>query len=146
MASGRLPTASPCSPPCDRQPLLKELNAEHRRELDFGRERDNLIDVGRNLAGSRVPVRVPRVAHALTTERVLVMEFCEGHSLKDAAALRRLGIDCETLVLRVCEAWAQQMFRDGVFNADAHAGNLLVQAHPTLGPIPVPLSADCPQR
>ena len=27
----------------------------------------------------------------------------------------------------MCEAWARQMFSDGVFNADAHAGNILAQ-------------------
>jgi predicted unusual protein kinase regulating ubiquinone biosynthesis (AarF/ABC1/UbiB family) len=65
------------------------------------------------------------------------MEFCEGHSLKDGAELRRLGVHCETLVMRVCEAWAAMMFRDGCFNADAHAGNLLVHLDPQLGPVPV---------
>ena len=65
------------------------------------------------------------------------MGLCEGHSLKDAQQLKSLGIDCALLVARVCEAWAVQMFADGVFNCDPHPGNLLVHADPTLGPVPV---------
>ena len=37
----------------------------------------------------------------------------------------------------MCEAWAQQMFTDGFFNADPHPGNLLVRNEPGLGPLPV---------
>ena len=80
---------------------------------------------------------MPRVAHELTSTKVLVMEFCEGRSLKDPKALRAAGIDCEELVLRVCDAWACMMFRDGVFNADCHAGNILVQGPSALGAVPV---------
>ena len=65
------------------------------------------------------------------------MGLCEGHSLKDAQQLKSLGIDCALLVARVCEAWAVQMFADGVFNCDPHPGNLLVRPDPTLGPVPV---------
>jgi aarF domain-containing kinase len=125
-------------PTFDFAPIIKEINVEHKKELDFGQERANLVDVRRNFGkGGRVPVTVPELVEELTNERVLVMEFCEGHSLKDGAELRRLGVHCETLVMRVCEAWAAMMFRDGCFNADAHAGNLLVHLDPQLGPVPV---------
>lgn len=125
-------------PTFDFAPIIKEINVEHKKELDFGQERANLVDVRRNFGNSgRVPVTVPELVEELTNERVLVMEFCEGHSLKDGAELRRLGVHCETLVMRVCEAWAAMMFRDGCFNADAHAGNLLVHLDPQLGPVPV---------
>ena len=50
-----------------------------------------------------------------------------GAPLKDPAALREAGIDCDLVVARVCEAWAAQILADGLFNADPHAGNLMVQ-------------------
>ena len=60
-----------------------------------------------------------------------------GAPLKDPAALREAGIDCDLVVARVCEAWAAQILADGLFNADPHAGNLLVTRQPPLGDVPV---------
>ena len=65
------------------------------------------------------------------------MTFSEGIPLKSRAHLLDAGVDLQLLVARVCEAWAQQMFTDGVFNADPHPGNLLVRNEPGLGPLPV---------
>jgi aarF domain-containing kinase len=92
-----------------------------------------------NLATScaHSPVIVPAVFEELTSDKVLVMEFVEGMSLKDGDALRAAGIDCSQLAMRVCEAWAAQFFTDGVFNADAHAGNILATLSPTHGAVPV---------
>ena len=107
----------------------------------------NLRDIRRNLGrNQRTPTVVPGVIEELTGEKVLVMEFCEGISLKDGAELRRAGIDCEQLVLRVCEAWALQMFRDGVFNADAHAGNILAVHDPEQGAVPILLDFGLTKR
>ena len=63
---------------------------------------------------------------ALVKERVLVMDFCAGFAIKDVRQLDARGVDRELLLSRVCEAWAVQMHTAGVFNADPHAGNILV--------------------
>ena len=67
-------------PSFDFRPVLGEINAEHKRELDFTLEARNLVDVRANLAVScrRTPVTVPAVVGSLTSTTVLVMEFCEG--------------------------------------------------------------------
>lgn len=109
----------------------------HISELDFTAEAANLRDVGRNLGAKRIIATLPPVIEELTTRRCLAMGFCEGQPLKDAVKLKAAGIDCALLVARVCEAWAVQMFADGVFNCDPHPGNLLVRADATLGPVPV---------
>ena len=62
----------------------------------------------------------------LVKERVLVMDFCAGFAIKDVRQLDARGVDRELLLSRVCEAWAVQMHTAGVFNADPHAGNILV--------------------
>lgn len=105
-----------------------------------------MIDVRANLSRGHLPVIVPRVLTDLTSERVLVMEFVEGVSLKDGTALRAAGIDCEQLVLRVCDAWACQMLRDGIFNADAHAGNILAASDPEVGAVPILLDFGLTKR
>ena len=63
-----------------------------------------------------VAALLPATLPGLCTRRVLVMTFMEGVSLRDGAALAAAGVDRDLLLLRVCEAWASQMFIDGVFN------------------------------
>ena len=135
-------------PTFDFRPILREVNGEHAKELDFTLEAANLTDVRTNLARSCTftPVIVPAVVDALTSERVLIMEFCEGAGLKDGEMLRERGIDTEQLLLRVCEVWAAQMFSDGVFNADAHAGNILVRHDADHGAVPILLDFGLTKR
>ena len=124
-------------PQIDLRALLEEMASLHRSELDFTAEAANLRDVGANLRRRRVTVVLPDVIERLTTRKCLVMDFCEGRSLKDPVVLKAMGVDCTLLVTRVTEAWGAQMFADGVFNADPHPGNLLVRVDPQLGPLPV---------
>jgi predicted unusual protein kinase regulating ubiquinone biosynthesis (AarF/ABC1/UbiB family) len=54
-------------PTFDFAPIIKEINVEHKKELDFGQERANLVDVRRNFGkGGRVPVTVPELVEELT--------------------------------------------------------------------------------
>ena len=96
-----------------------------------------MVDVKDNLQRARVVAEVPTPIDGLVTTRVLVMTFSDGISLKSKEALEAAGVDLPLLVARVCEAWASQMFTDGVFNADPHAGNLLCRVEDGLGPLPV---------
>ena len=47
--------------------------------------------------------------------------------MTDEEALAAHGVDREALMVRVVQVYAQQLFVDGFFNADPHAGNLMVQ-------------------
>ena len=124
-------------PDFDFTSLIQEANGEHEKELDFRIEGANLAEIGANLQRSRVVAEVPTPIPGLVKERLLVMTFSEGMSLKSRAELLSAGIDLQLLVARVCEAWARQMFTDGTFNADPHAGNLLVRLDARVGPLPV---------
>ena len=55
------------------------------------------------------------------------MGFCEGFKVTDEEALAAHGVDREALMVRVVQVYAQHLFVDGFFNADPHAGNLMVQ-------------------
>jgi aarF domain-containing kinase len=54
------------------------------------------------------------------------MDYCEGFAIRDVQRLDAYGVDRDLLLSRVCAAWAAQMHVAGVFNADPHAGNILV--------------------
>ena len=112
-----------------------------REELDLRNEASNLRAVGTNLRARGVEVIVPRPFPEFTTEKVLVMEFCEGFSVK---ATERLAPDFDRALFmrRVCEAFAQQIHVDGLYNADPHPGNILVSTDPANPDSSVPVLLD----
>ena len=129
-------------PGLDFGPVVDEYTAEVGRELDFRLEAASMEEV-RKLLGSRgVRARVPEAVPGLVTRRVLTMEYCEGFSIRDVERLDGCGADREMLLRRVCTSWAVQMHLGGVFNADPHAGNLLVSTAEEDGDPSVPVLLD----
>ena len=111
----------------DYTAMIDEWADETLRELDFVNEALNTELVGHNLRG--VPgVKVPRVLRAAgiaPTPRSLVLEFVDGEKLTSPGAVARSSP--ERLVETLSASFAQQIFVDGVFNADPHPGNLMVE-------------------
>jgi ubiquinone biosynthesis protein len=107
-----------------------------REELDFTVERDNLQTMAAALATSPGRgVRVPAPFAELSSERVLVMGRLPGTPLGAAEpvlgrldAERRQGIAAALL-----DSLLDQVLVHGVFHADLHPGNLLVEADGSLG-------------
>jgi len=117
-----------------REYRVRELAAEFaerlRGELDFRAEARSARDIADNL-GPASPVRVPRVYDDLTTSRVLVMEWFDGPSIRNAdniAEERRLALADALL-----RSMLQQVLTDGRFHADPHPGNVLVLGDDQLG-------------
>ena len=69
-----------------------------------------------------VPVR------ELSTSRVLTTTFVEGKKLTDLAGLDAMGIDKKELASRLVRVYCQMIFVDGVYHADPHPGNILVNS------------------
>jgi predicted unusual protein kinase regulating ubiquinone biosynthesis (AarF/ABC1/UbiB family) len=87
-------------------------------------------------------VRFPRVVAAYSTARVLTTEWVEGIKVADLERLGAAGVD-RRQTARVCvEAYCQQIFIDGLYHADPHPGNLLVQAAPSAGASPTVVFLD----
>jgi ubiquinone biosynthesis protein len=106
-----------------------------REELDYELEARNTATVA-ELPGSHHPLRVPRVFEALSTRRVLVLEWLDGTSLRDAGPLLdELGADRTNLARGLLANFLAQVLRAGVFNADPHPGNVLVMPDGTLAQI-----------
>ena len=105
---------------------VAEFGARVWEELDFEREAANAQAMRDNFAG-RAGVAVPRVVHALTRKRVLVLEYMRGTRIDRLQARVADGsLDATTLVRRVIELYMHMMLVDGFFHADPHPGNLLV--------------------
>ena len=91
------------------------------RELDFREELGNLLRMRKDLDPAR-DVSVPRPYPELSDRTVLTMDFFAGkplRSLTPESELARHAVD-ETV-----HALCKQVFQDGFFHGDPHAGNIL---------------------
>ncbi|HEU4643762.1 MAG TPA: AarF/UbiB family protein [Gemmatimonadaceae bacterium] len=112
--------------------IVREFAKRIEEEMDFREEARNADLIRANFAGD-TRVAVPEVVGALTSRRVLVMQYMEGTKvdrLHDRIASGDISLQrlLETLV----EVYAQMMLVDGIFHADPHPGNLLVAPDGTL--------------
>lgn len=110
----------------DFAPIIEEISQNVPLELDFINEGHNAEIIAGNFAG-REDVIVPRIYWEYTSRRVLVMEFMEGVKIADVPAIERLGVDKQAVSQLVTNAYCEQLFLHGMFHADPHPGNLLVQ-------------------
>jgi predicted unusual protein kinase regulating ubiquinone biosynthesis (AarF/ABC1/UbiB family) len=112
--------------------VLREFGGRVWEEMDFRREAAYAQETRANFA-SRAGVKVPRVIAPLVRQRALVLEYMPGvriDRLQDRVAQGRL--DAQDLVRHVIELYMQMMLVDGLFHADPHPGNLLVQDDGTI--------------
>jgi predicted unusual protein kinase regulating ubiquinone biosynthesis (AarF/ABC1/UbiB family) len=106
--------------------IVSEFSKRIRDELDFREEARNAALLRRNFQ-SEPRVVVPEVIDELVSRRVLVLEYIEGtriDRLQERIASGELVL--ARLVETVVDAYIKMMLEDGVFHADPHAGNLLV--------------------
>ena len=97
------------------------------REFDFAHEASNLTTVASNLRRAGIDAIVPVPVQRMVGTRAFAMSFEDGFKITDLEALAIHGVDREGLMVRIVQIYAQQLFIDGFFNADPHAGNLFVQ-------------------
>jgi len=111
----------------------QEISEMIRGELDFLREGHSMERIGANLT-DLAAIGCPRVFWEHTSPRVLTTEFIDGVKISNKERLSELGIDRRALAERVVAAYCKQMFRDGIYHADPHPGNLLIVPAPTPAP------------
>jgi predicted unusual protein kinase regulating ubiquinone biosynthesis (AarF/ABC1/UbiB family) len=102
--------------------VLSEFEVRIYEELDFRLEAEYAAEIGKNFEGN-TRVRVPKVVHELSRQRVLVLEFLEGTRID---RLDRAHVDVAHVVATLVELYIQMMLVDGLFHADPHPGNLML--------------------
>jgi predicted unusual protein kinase regulating ubiquinone biosynthesis (AarF/ABC1/UbiB family) len=106
--------------------IVEEFAKRIEEEMDFREEARNAETLRKNLAADPRVV-VPEAIPAITTRRVLALEYIEGtriDRLHDRLATGELRL--ESLVDTLAEVYLRMMLVDGFFHADPHPGNLLV--------------------
>jgi ubiquinone biosynthesis protein len=73
--------------------------------------------------------QVPKPIWNFSGRTVLTMDWAEGMSMSDNAAIDAAGLDRNKLATRVLQLFLQHALRDGYFHADMHQGNLKVAAN-----------------
>ncbi|MCI8553587.1 MAG: AarF/ABC1/UbiB kinase family protein [Clostridiales bacterium] len=110
----------------DFSQILDEMWAAALQEMDFLQEAENMETFAALNAG--IPyVACPRVEHALTTSRLLVMEAVDGIRIDRLGELRKEGYDPAKIGERLAENYVHQVLDDAFFHADPHPGNLRVR-------------------
>jgi predicted unusual protein kinase regulating ubiquinone biosynthesis (AarF/ABC1/UbiB family) len=110
-------------PAIDTREIAREIGARIREELDYVREA-KLAKLYSAMLADRPLVRVPRVFEALSTRRLLTMEWLDGDRLADfeqapAEARNRIAN-------ALFDAWWRPFSQFGIIHGDPHLGNYSV--------------------
>jgi len=107
--------------------IVAEIESTLQNELDLQREGANASLLRRNFANGDDMI-VPEVFWSHSTEAVLTLGRVRGIGVDDLAALDAAGIDRIALAEKGIRLFYTQVFRDNFFHADAHPGNIWVDA------------------
>jgi ubiquinone biosynthesis protein len=102
--------------------LVRELRDTLMKELDFSRECRNMR-IFRANSSNDPHVYTPAVYEKYSTRTILTMERIEGVRVDE---IDRRRVDCSQLARWGAQAVFKQIFVDGFFHADPHAGNILI--------------------
>jgi ubiquinone biosynthesis protein len=109
--------------------VVREFAKHLDDELDLMREAANCSQLRRNFANSKL-LLVPEVFWDFCTHSVMTMERMHGIPISQIDRLREAGVDLKQLSRAGVEIFFTQVFRDGIFHADMHPGNILVSTAP----------------
>lgn len=111
--------------------MIEELERTLNNELDFRKEGENADRFRQNfLPEDRAAV--PDIRWIYTTERVLTMSLESGLRISEIDSLKKAGHDLNELGMRLAGCMVRQVLDDGIFHADPHPGNILVQDDGTI--------------
>jgi ubiquinone biosynthesis protein len=107
--------------------IVSEFETFVFNELDMQREAANASHLRRNFEGSH-DLYIPEIYWPYCKQDVLVMERVSGIPVGDLAQLEAAGVNMQRLAERGIRVFYTQVFRDNLFHADMHPGNILVDA------------------
>lgn len=123
----------------DMVSAVDELRKQIELEFDFTREARVMDSIALALQPLNKHISVPQSIPGLVTQRLLIMSFIDGIPLRNlgertkSLSPRKRRIAKERILQRLCEAYGKMIFGNGLFQADGHPGNILVQKRAKIG-------------
>jgi len=112
--------------------IVEEFTASLNRELDFIFEASATHRFAEAFRETR-SVHIPAVEWELTGPSVLTMQRMIGTPMREVLDQRPDSVDPRGLARQLAECFLRQYFETGLFHADPHPGNLLVDPPDQLG-------------
>jgi ubiquinone biosynthesis protein len=106
----------------DPEMLIREFSRWTDRELYFRQEGKNALHFTYNFR-DYPGVRFPNIFREYTTRTLLVMEYIRGVNILHAPDA---GIDRKAVADLIVDSMLKQIFIDGFFHGDPHAGNIML--------------------
>ena len=104
--------------------IVAEFAAGVLKELDYRNEAYQARRLADGMSKFE-QIHIPETYDALSSERVLTMEFVNGIKISKADELRAAGFDTTELGTVFIRAIIKQVLIDGFFHGDPHPGNIL---------------------
>lgn len=105
--------------------MVEEYAGALEQELDFVVESNNIQRFRRNFYDDPHIV-IPKVYTEYSTSKVLVLEEIKGFRLSDTKAFEQEGTTPSDVAHIGLRSFFKMIFKDGIFHADLHAGNIFV--------------------
>ena len=105
--------------------MLDEFRKSLVRELDYRREAQNLLTLGKNLEKFE-HIIVPKPIDDYTGSRVLTMEYVKGVKITKLGDIAKLELPGKQLADELFSAYLQQHLVDRFFHAYPHPGNVFL--------------------
>ncbi len=107
-------------------------------ELDMQREAANASLLRQHWLDSE-DLYIPKIYWTHTHDRIMTMERVYGIPIGNMKALTDAGVNLEKLAIRGVKVFYTQVFRDNLFHADMHPGNIFVNADDPQDPMLISL-------
>ncbi|MFN7333794.1 MAG: AarF/UbiB family protein, partial [bacterium] len=112
---------------------MEQLSRSLKRELSFQRELSNL-QVFQRLLANEPGVRIPKSFPRYSTSLVLTMERLSGDSIHELMDSENdLRFDRVAFARRISNLYVESIFIHGLYHADPHPGNIIVQSDGAIG-------------
>ena len=103
--------------------ILDELRYILLQELDYVKEAENLVALGKNMV-KYTRIVVPQPIEGYSTSKILTMDYIDGQKITTISPVSRIETNYKPLVDELVAAYLRQIIIDGFAHADPHPGNV----------------------
>ncbi len=112
--------------------VVGQMSRAMRRELDFDREANHLLQFRAMFAGDDSLV-LPEPIEPLCSPRMIAMDRVDGTKLRELSTHESLGIRASQLARDGANAYLKMIFQHGFYHADPHPGNIVITKEGAIG-------------